>query len=212
MGQPMEYRARMCPEYLRGGIYAALTWPDLCVTYQPRSRIVDSMGDERSGRCTHSERPVSVWLPDLGPLCESCWRQCVAEIDNRQALEEGATAPPPPAPAVCRHCTLTRDRFPTGYGRWVLLEPADYQPTDIPPPLRWRICDDGVAVRLGDPVPAAVTACRVLHAAVCPNQEELELHPAHLRVLRQLNAGSASASQLQAQLAGKRRTGHEGVG
>jgi hypothetical protein len=146
-------------------------------------------------------------------MCDACWRRAVAEIDNAQAIDEYADAPPPPAPPACRHCTLELDRYATGYGKWVLLDPLGYPPTSVPPSVRWLIRGDGTAARVTGRVPSEVTECRILHAAVCPNQGEALDYPPMLRVLRQYNADTAAVKKFaKISTAAELQEGHEEIG
>lgn len=168
------------------------------------------MGDEPCGECGRCDPSTRFRLVGAVDMCEACWQRAVTEIDNAQAIDEYAAAPPPPAPPLCRHCTLQMDRYPTGYGRWVLLDPLEYPPTAVPPHVRWRVCEDGTAVRLRDSVPAGVSGCRILHAAVCPNQGEPIDYPPVLRVLRQYNADTAAIRRFPETLEPPRRDRQSG--
>nr|WP_236056877.1 DUF6083 domain-containing protein [Streptomyces sabulosicollis] len=115
------------------------------------------------GSVTHRGHPH-------GPLCDRCWTDTQTLADHDQALTEGADAPPPPAPPLCRDCARPQDRFATGYGHWVLLEPRIPLPVKIVPDgERWFIASDGCAINSGaglSPDPN----CRIRHALVCPVQ------------------------------------------
>ncbi|MEU1819788.1 DUF6083 domain-containing protein [Streptomyces roseifaciens] len=113
----------------------------------------------------------------VGHLCDSCYAAYIDETDNRQAEEEGATAPPPPAAPACPGCGRDQDRRPTGYGRWVLLEPRLPLPNAVvPEEHQWFITDDGIAVnRQGETAPFG-DHCRIAHRLVCSRRS----HPARL--------------------------------
>ncbi|MEU7151257.1 DUF6083 domain-containing protein [Streptomyces sp. NPDC045456] len=104
-------------------------------------------------------------MGDTSEPC-TCWAGTEADIDHRQAEAEGADAPAPPAPPICRACGREQDRFLSGYGHWILLEPG-IRPAarDVPEGHRWVVCDDGAAVNWGgeDPPPY----CRIAHRPVC---------------------------------------------
>ncbi|MET8177774.1 DUF6083 domain-containing protein [Streptomyces sp. NPDC005336] len=113
----------------------------------------------------------------FGPLCDHCWADVQALEDHRQALTEGADAPAPPAPPLCRDCGTEQDRFETGYGHWVLLEPRTPLPAHIVPDgQRWAIGSDGCAVNWGDGFPSDHT-CRIRHELVCPVRQRPDTLP-----------------------------------
>lgn len=91
--------------------------------------------------------------------------------DDLQALREGATAPPPPAPPRCPDCGLPQERYPTLYdGHWVLLESGITVPSHhLPPRRRWLTTTDGTAWNTWDAEPTPGARCRVAHHLVCPS-------------------------------------------
>ncbi|MFE0876285.1 DUF6083 domain-containing protein [Streptomyces smyrnaeus] len=131
------------------------------------------MGDHNTTiRCRACRQPhptVTDRGAPFGPQCTPCWNRAQRRTDNQQALDEGATAPPPPADPRCPHCETLQDRHPTGYKKWVLLEPDMPVPWHIVPVgHRWTLTEDGTAINTGDrPLPAG-TLCRIPHALVCP--------------------------------------------
>ncbi|WP_149182772.1 DUF6083 domain-containing protein [Streptomyces sp. TRM49041] len=90
-------------------------------------------------------------------------------VDHAQAISDGATAPPPPEPPVCRECGLHGERRPTYYGACVLLEPRREAPAHMVPPWhRWYVDSGGRAWNSGDTEPGPGSVCRVPHRLVCP--------------------------------------------
>ncbi|MFJ8025878.1 DUF6083 domain-containing protein [Streptomyces sp. NPDC096311] len=118
-------------------------------------------------------------LPERRPdeSDDDYWGRVEQVTDRIEAREEGATAPAPPLPPVCRECGLGADRFPTLSKAWVLLErldPVNVVPAHmVPPRFRWLINADGVAWNpwLAEPTPGAV--CRIPHRLVCPGLPEV---------------------------------------
>lgn len=99
-----------------------------------------------------------------GALCEECFAREEVDTDDAQALKEGATASGPPKPSTCPRCGREQDRRPTGYGRYVLLEPGvPLLMVEVPEELRWFIGGDGRAVNGTGPG----TQCRIAHERVC---------------------------------------------
>ncbi|MFI8942125.1 DUF6083 domain-containing protein [Streptomyces syringium] len=125
----------------------------------------------------------------FGPLCEACWTGVQNTVDNKQALDEGATAAPPPSPPICRDCGLDQDRYETGYGRWVLLEPRYKPPAHtVPVGHRWIVRADGRAVNAGDSALPRGAVCRIPHRLACPCGDRLpDDTPRALVVLRDHN-------------------------
>ncbi|MGW0819638.1 DUF6083 domain-containing protein [Streptomyces viridiviolaceus] len=113
-------------------------------------------------------------LPEqrLGESDEAYWGRVERLTDQVQARDEGADAPAPPDPPVCRDCGLEADRFPTRSSAWVLLEPLEpvvEVPSHLVPPFfRWLIAEDGVAWCPPGTEPAPGESCRVPHRLVCP--------------------------------------------
>lgn len=106
-----------------------------------------------------------------GPLCGNCWAIAQALADHDQAIAEGADAPQPPAPPRCRDCGRDQDRFATGYGHWVLLEPRIPLPVKIvPDEQRWFIASDGCAINWSATRLPPDPNCRIRHNLVCPVQ------------------------------------------
>ncbi|MEV5240726.1 DUF6083 domain-containing protein [Streptomyces cinnamoneus] len=85
--------------------------------------------------------------------------------DEEQALEEGATALPPPLPPVCPRCGAERERRPTGTGHYILLEPEALPVALVPVGHRWYVTSDGCAVNWTGEALAAL--CRIAHRRVC---------------------------------------------
>ncbi|MFE0674109.1 DUF6083 domain-containing protein [Streptomyces sp. NPDC058867] len=118
---------------------------------------------------------------DAGPLLPkqqpgesdaAYWGRVERLTDRVQAWEEGADAPPPPAPPVCPECGLAAERVPTRSNAWLLLEVLDPGPEVpahlVPPFFRWLVSDDGVAWCPGDAEPTPGAKCRIPHRLVCP--------------------------------------------
>lgn len=128
------------------------------------------------------------WRGDpFGALCSTCWAGTEAGVDHQQAEAEDADAPAPPTPPLCRACGREQDRFPTGYGHWILLEP-DIRPAarDVPEGRRWVVCDDGAAVNwVGDAPPPY---CRIAHRPVCAKSPRPEKLPRIFLAVWELNA------------------------
>ncbi|MEH6378050.1 DUF6083 domain-containing protein [Streptomyces sp. KLMMK] len=104
----------------------------------------------------------------IGHLCDPCYAAYIDEADNRQAEDEGATAPPPPAAPACPVCGRDQDRWPTGYGRWILLEPRRlFLNTAVPAEQQWFIAHDGIAVNRRHGTTPLGDRCRIAHRLVC---------------------------------------------
>ncbi|MFD5754346.1 DUF6083 domain-containing protein, partial [Streptomyces sp. NPDC127044] len=92
--------------------------------------------------------------------------------DWAQAVQDGATALPPPAPPDCPDCGLTADRYPTYTQAWVLLEPLRPNLTVpshiVPPAQRWIIDGNGLAWNTHDGEPTQGAHCRIAHRLVSP--------------------------------------------
>ncbi|OKI00690.1 hypothetical protein A6A06_17215 [Streptomyces sp. CB02923] len=150
------------------------------------------MGDISEPRTCRGCRAVddsTTWRGHpFGALCGTCWTRTAAGIDHEQAEAEGSDAPAPPAPPACRACGREQDRFPTGYGHWVLLEP-EVQPAalDVPEGHRWVIGHDGCAVnRVGGSPPPC---CRIAHRPVCARSPRPAELPRIFLAVWELNAG-----------------------
>lgn len=131
------------------------------------------MGDTHATPvCTHckkSDSTVRERGKPWGARCDICWEGDQNRLDNWQAISEGATAPPPPAPPRCSECTLLQDRYETSYRRWVLLEPRLLLPAEsVPPWKRWFVQPDGTAVNSQDRPVQPGAKCRIAHRVVCP--------------------------------------------
>ncbi|GGR33105.1 DUF6083 domain-containing protein [Streptomyces netropsis] len=126
------------------------------------------MGDYRTtptDACPADHGPARDRGQPFGRLCDLCYSRLINETDNRQAIEEGATAALP----HCPDCELRQDRYKTGYDRYVLLEPG-YEPPahTVPVGQRWIVRADGRAVNTGDTEPPLEAVCRIPHRLVCP--------------------------------------------
>lgn len=135
------------------------------------------MGDPLRCRACRRPDPTTVDrdIP-FGPQCARCWAGAEIRCANRQALDEYAAAPPPPAEPRCRHCETLQDRYETGYDRWVLLEPGTALPWHLVPlGHRWTLAGDGKAVNLGTRRLPGGVRCRFPHALVCPCDEQPEV-------------------------------------
>ncbi|MEV8474860.1 DUF6083 domain-containing protein [Streptomyces sp. NPDC051173] len=91
--------------------------------------------------------------------------------------------------AACPECTFIQDRYETGPGQHVLLEPR-YEPPahTVPAGYRWVTHPDRTATNTGDTQLPAGTLCRIPHNLVCPCNEEPSGPPV-LKALWQHNSG-----------------------
>ncbi|MGW1076130.1 DUF6083 domain-containing protein [Streptomyces sp. NPDC002537] len=138
----------------------------------------------------------------FGAVCDKCFVEVEAAADAEQALREGATAAGPPAEPVCPGCGCVQDRFPTGYGYWVLLERlVPLRVGEVPAGERWFIGRDGRAVNRdadgdadGAGLRTADSPCRFRHDLVCGNDPRpdggLPEVFARIRRLNRLKGGS----------------------
>ncbi|MET9413787.1 DUF6083 domain-containing protein [Streptomyces klenkii] len=100
--------------------------------------------------------------------------------------DEGSTTAPS---TRCPECELRQDRYETGPGQHVLLEPR-YEPPahTVPAGHRWITRLDGTAINTGDAELPAGTHCRISHSVVCPCGEEPS-GPSVLKALWRYNSG-----------------------
>ncbi|WP_405802685.1 DUF6083 domain-containing protein [Streptomyces sp. NBC_01187] len=150
--------------------------------------MADPQAEPRCRTCRQPHPTVTDRGSPHGQQCTPCWSHLQTHCDNEQALEEGATGPPPPVEPRCRHCDTLQDRHETGYNRWVLLEPDMPVPSHIVPAgHRWTIADDGIAINTGTQSLPAGTVCRIPHALVCPRDDPPDQLPPFFTALWQEN-------------------------
>ncbi|PAN03344.1 hypothetical protein CJI59_00130 [Streptomyces sp. Alain-F2R5] len=127
---------------------------------------------------THEPRLVALPGPDSSRQPPADAPRPWEIADRRQAAQDGATGPEPPARPVCPRCGLAGERRPTYTGQYVLLEPLPPIPAHlVPAGHRWHIDSGGNAWNGGLEEPPPGSTCRIPHQLACPGLSLDELKP-----------------------------------
>ncbi|MDG9690108.1 DUF6083 domain-containing protein [Streptomyces sp. DH17] len=143
---------------------------------------------------THEPRLVALPGPDSSRQPPADAPRPWEIADRRQAAQDGATGPEPPARPVCPRCGLAGERRPTYTGQHVLLEPLLPIPAHlVPAGHRWHIDFGGNAWNGGLEEPPPGSTCRIPHQLACPGLSLDELKPWRwLAAVREENARRAT--------------------